>query len=139
MVQLIRAACNFLVSQHGSRPKLEHRRSLAEKIHALIPRLKTEMIFSKLTQRMINLERLAKLKKSRIKTKARESEIIENMDGNDYEDLLEAHKIRSLDQDNDECDVDDSCIAEYLEIEKVEDTAEPLYVTTNETDTLYII
>lgn len=110
LIELIKAASNFLIAHHGPNPKLQERKSLADLIHKEFSQLDPRMIFKKLTQRAKNLNRLPKVKKYINQAKVHISTIsssdknycnglgVDLADGegqnNDYDELLTAYKIK---------------------------------------------
>lgn len=97
---LIRAACNFLVAQHGPNPKQADRTLLADSIHVQFPRLDSKLIFKKLSARTINIRRPRKVNKARNRIKA-ETKTIESNGKTDGKDSS------SDDEDPDEADYDE--------------------------------
>lgn len=58
LTQLIRAACDFLIDQHGRDPQLEFRKSLVQEMHDLFPHFDANDLLKKLSQRIRNGRRL---------------------------------------------------------------------------------
>lgn len=111
LIELIKAAINFLVVQHGPKPGFAERQSLTEMIHKLFPQLDPKMILKKLNQRVTNVNRIPKVKKYKSRAKVCVSKIsssdkndcldilgVDSVDGggpnNDYEELLTAFEIK---------------------------------------------
>lgn len=130
---LIRKACDFLVTQHGPRPKLEHRKSLTETIHALFPQLEKTVIYKKITERMNNMERSGR-KDRKIVCKNRKTMssntrndfpagmVNTSNEGRDIEELLQTHKIVLSCENYTESE----CYGEeYLEDDKSEASGKP--------------
>lgn len=91
--QLIRAGCEFLVSQHGLQPTLSLRRSLSEVIHTLFPRLEVEYICKKITQRVTNLQRSSEVNKAHNQAGVRQNVETIPLKGNNDKKSFQALKV----------------------------------------------
>lgn len=114
MIELNRAACEFLTLKHGLKHRAEERKLLADDINAIFPRIEAEKILKKITDKLKNERRIPKATKACDQTQLRKkNDTISSNRKIDYDELLQSHNIGATVKGNDDCS------EEYLDDEEI--------------------